>query len=41
MTRKRSFVVGRSRRKCTTMYILQVAQGPIRGPWLLQAVVLN
>ena len=39
MARKRKFVVGRIVRKSTTLYLLQRTIGPIRGPWVLRAVI--
>jgi len=39
MARKRKFVVGRIVRRSTTLYLLQRAVSPIRGPWVLRAVV--
>lgn len=39
MTRKRKFIVGRIVRKSTTLYLPQNTPCPIRGPWVLRAVV--
>jgi hypothetical protein len=39
MARKHKFVVGRSVHRTTTLVVLRRALAPIRGPWLLRAVV--
>ena len=39
MPRKRKFVVGRIVRRSTTFYLPQSTPAPIRGPWVLRAVV--
>jgi hypothetical protein len=39
MRRKRKFVVGRCVRRSTMLVMLRPAISPIRGPWLVRAVV--
>jgi hypothetical protein len=39
MPRKQKFIVGRIVKKSTTLYLPQTTACPIRGPWVLRAVV--
>jgi hypothetical protein len=40
MQRRRSFMLGLTRRRSTTLYLARRAKAPIPGPWTLTALVI-